>query len=314
MEWAWNLSFGEEVKQFLVVYNITELKNKGNLSYYKAAISSILNQRYDDFSLIVSGYKVTKETKKALFEEFDHSIMYCWTDFLAPVNVTFNLSCLNFIKNYGRVDGYIYMDSGITFGYNKTVLGTFNDYFNLGDWGLISMLPDTDCGSWGWFPEGLPDSSFIVPIGRTTNLHVCLFSDAIVEFYGRPLPDIFASNCSETIFSFLASAIGKRYLIIRDFELHHEHSLDGPSCSFPTQHPWDHTYNSPRSIKEILGDFDGHGGSLGYEEMSNVLKHDPAHYEQGLCKNGNLKTFIRDNFFLKKPHFDYDQIPCEFIH
>jgi hypothetical protein len=62
-------------------------------------------------------------------------------------------------------------------------------------------------------------------------------------------------------------------------------------------------------MSKIVEDPEARKVGLGYEELGNVLMHDPELYTaDGHAKNENLKEYIKNNLFLKPSQLDYSHI------
>ena len=101
----------------------------------------------------------------------------------------------------------------------------------------------------------------------------------------------------------------------------HYHSMDGASSGFNpngviarVMPPWQHLFGGPRSMVEIIEDPEGISSGFGYEEINDVMHHDPSQFdEEGYCKNTRLKDFIKKNIFLSPEHFDYEEMTSSYI-
>lgn len=314
-----------------LVYNCCGISGRENSDYYIQAIDSILDQTFDGFELIISGCCLSTEVKQALMDKFSAWVTFCWTDSIYPVPVTFNLACLKAIKAFGEFEGYMYIDSGIKF-LNKDDLQKFYDGWKQHeDCGMYAARVDFDGGLHQWFGIGrdiydisedyklFVNGDFVIPVGKTCNLHVQIFSYKIVEYYGRPYVDIWAGHMSESVFSFVCAALKLKFVINKDILAHHEH-LDGASSGF-NPFIWEasgrkrseHPYLIP-SIMDVVASEEAKKLGLGYEECTNLVPHDKSQYdENGFCINDGLKRYIRDNLYLPKHLLDYEVVECDFV-
>ena len=162
------------------------------------------------------------------------------------------------------------------------------------------------------FKEG----NYAIPIGKGMGTHTNVISNDLRKFYGNVYPDIFAGHCTESTFSFMNAALKKQWLLLKDFILHHEISMDGQSSGFST-HEWisstgrptyDHPYRIPSILQRVLDPKASLCG-FGYEECRGILKHRPSEFDSSHhCLNEELKFYIKDNLFLKSIELDYDSI------
>ena len=325
----------------LVVYNATGRKNPDNSNFYIKNIKTILEQDYVDMKLVFSGDHIPPNTFKKLYDEFGSDISYCLTNDKLAVNQTFNHTVLKSVEVFGEFDGYMYVASDVSFSNDKNSLTRLATRTDNPLNGIISPEIDKDNGYYWWFnfdeSQNLwdvfsRDEDFVVPLGATANLHCKIFSKKIFNEYGRPLPDIFVSYCTESIFSFLAAAVGQRFVITNDVLCHHGNEtavhagLDGHTLAFGAG--WDILYdNAPRSIAEIINDPEAYACGLGYEEWAPPfiakgkcvptkphLMHDPEQFDkQGFSKDNRLRDYIKENFFLPPDVLDYNKIKFKFF-
>ena len=101
--------------RLLVVYNTCGLSNQENSDYYILALHTILDQKFDGMKVVFSDCMGFPYVRNRIRKEFRQDISYNLIDAILPVNVTFNHSVLQGIKEWGEFDGYLYIDSGITF-------------------------------------------------------------------------------------------------------------------------------------------------------------------------------------------------------
>jgi len=316
---------------FLVVFNICEIQKSG-VDRYLSYIDSIVNQNYDNFKVIVSGCKVSKETKNALREKFGNKISYYYTDHYVTVNVTFNRAVQRAVREFGEFDGYIYLDSGINL-IGDNVLTEIKERFITGKYTMISLNVNHDSGNDWWFSDLPPqehqiipvvrEKDFVIPLGKSHNLHAQLFHNDIYKaFNNKLIPDIFMGHCTESTFSFLNAALGKDWVIVKDIIMHHQGGGDGGSSCYGSEGPrrrtWDNFYGGLH-VDEIFGTPEAKDAGLGYEEIkhipNNPYVHTMTNYnEDGKCKDKEkLKNYIKEKLFLSNKHLDYELFVEEFI-
>ena len=325
----------------LVVYNTCGLSKSDNSDFYIKNIKTILNQNFEDKKIVFSGNYIAPDTFKKVFDEFKNDISYCLTNQKLAVNQSFNHSVLKGVEAFGEFDGYVYVASDVSFSDDLDSLGKLNERIMNTDNGIVSPEIDKDNGYYWWFnfDEGKSlwdifdrDKDFVVPLGATANLHCKIFSNKIYKEYGRPLPDVFVSYCTETIFSFLAAAIKQRFVIANDVLYYHgentgtHQGLDGQTLAFGPA--WDRLFDgAPRTIAEIISDPEAVACGLGYEEWAPPfiaqgkveaskphLMHDPNQFdENGFSIDNRLRDYIKNNFFLTPDVLDYDKIEFKFF-
>lgn len=309
------------MNKYLVVFNICEI-GRENSEWYIQCLNNLLKQTYNKFHIVVSGCRVTENTKKRLREKFGNKLSYYYTDHFLAVNITFNKAVLECVKHYGEFSGYIYIDSGIDTESNFNIIEEIDKRFSTNKFGMISLQTDTDHGHHWFLPANIQDpyirkQDFIIPVGRCVHLHFQCFHNDILKTYGRILPDIFIAYCTESVLSFLNAGINKQWCIVKDIILTHKKSADGATLSYdhtgPRGQHWNNLYGG-MDMMNILNDPKAIEYGFGYEEITGVLNHNPDLYtSEGYAKRSELKTFLRDNLFLQPDRLDYNSILDEFI-
>jgi len=307
--------------KLLIVYNICGISGKDNIQYYLASISAILDQSFQDYKLVVSACRNFDHQLKTLRKRFP-TLDILHTPEVLPVNITFNNAVKMQVKKHGPFEGYLYMDSGCKFT-DSFQLEEMYKVFKSGPNAMVSSRTSTDTGIGNW--SGVEDDKLFehgdvkIPVGKAINLHVQIFSHDLLREYGALMPDIFASYCTESTFSFLCAAIKKHWTVCKDVMISHIWSMDGASSGFnphgviaQTMDPWKHLFKSRRPMEEIIADPEGIESGFGYEEVCDVMIHDPSCFDANyFCKNSKLKDFIKENIFLSEDLFDYNKIETE---
>lgn len=235
------------------------------------------------------------------------SIINYWD--IHPVNVTFNKTVMTIPEDQ---EGYIYIDSGVNcLGFD--IVSKIRDFVSKNpDAGMVSFKVDTDMGYQEWDIHHTNDD-IAIPVGKAVNLHVQWFSYDLFKFFGKLIPDIFASHCTESTFTFICASLNKKWYLLGEPVLAHEVSLDGMSAGF-SPHKWvaesgrptyDHPYKIPSVLSRICT-AESYSLGFGYEEMRGVFCHNTDMYdENGYAKSKLLKYWISENLFLSKKEFDY---------
>lgn len=300
----------ENKRKVLVIYNICGISGYENVPYYLSAISSILNQNFDGFHVVISSCMSTDYAKKILTDTFGNRITYNWIQDKLPLNVTFNDTVRRCVKSYGKFENYLYVDSGITFGSNLNVIKDLYELMNSDEYAMTTAQVDEDSGYlyWGVFLK--PGRDYLMPIGKTVNLHCQMFSHAIYENYqNKIMPDIFANHTSESVYTFINAAINKKWAISHKVKLHHESKMDGPSSGFLREGL---LFKSPMNIRDICKT--GHPYGFGYEEYVKICLHDPAKFDaNGYALDKRLLPFIKQYVYLQDKDFDYKNINTRFV-
>ena len=321
-----------------IIYNACGLSGRDNSDFYIKNVRSILNQDLENKRVVFSGHHIPPKVFEKVINEFGREITYCLTKGRLAVNQSFNHSVLKSVENYGESDGYMYVASDVTFSEDSKALSRLYERTKNPENGIISPEIDKDNGYYWWFnfdqTENLwdvfgRDKDFVVPLGATANIHCKIFSNKIFKEYGRVLPDVFVSYCTETIFSFLAASVQQRFIIANDVTFQHanhvpgagHHGLDGQTLSYGAA--WDRLFpGTPKTISEIISDPKAAASGLGYEEWAPPfiekgecpadkphLMHDSSKFDKnGYSLNNDLRDFIKENFFLKQNVLDYDKI------
>jgi hypothetical protein len=303
--------------KLLVVYNTCEITHM-NVWWYIDCIKNLLRQDYDNFQVVVSGCKITGASKAALQKTFGDKVWYSYVEDVVPVNVTFNHTVNAVTKKKGPFDGYIYVDSGMNTQNQTNVLQEINARSSTRQFGMVTVQPSTDTGYEMWFgkPEigfAFTGEDFIVPVGKACPLHFQCFDHRLLEYYGRLIPDIFKTFCTESTFSFLNAALGLKWVFIKDLVVSHNKASDGP-CGlvnhqyYGAKETWNNLLGG-LDIKDLIMTPEGKRLGMGYEEAQGVFMHDPACYdENGFVKNAELKAFIKKNLFVTPDVVDYEKL------
>lgn len=309
-------------KKYLVVYNVCGISGKDNSTYYISAINTIRSQNYKNYILALSSCLNTDEQINNVLENCDIDYVNRINDVL-PVNITFNDTVRQCIKEYGEFDGYLYLDSGVKFTDDNQLELLFSE-FESGNYGMVSAQVDNDFG-WVWFglneyTQPILTENLLVPIGKACNLHCQVFSKDIYNEYGNVIPDIFKSYCTESVFSFVNAAIKKQWIVTSKVRVHHAFNvpdgqpndgdgLDGHSSGFKAPHgTWDDVY-PPLTMQEIINIPEGTECGFGYEEIRNIKNHKQECFDENLyCKNQELRGFIKKYLYRNEVDFNYNTI------
>ena len=303
----------------LLVYNTCGISGRDNAEYYFSAMKTILREKLPGAKIVVSSCMNSKAVQQRLVDEFlNLGVSFNFIEEKLPVNVTFNHTVLESVRRFGRFEGYMYIDSGISI--NEGTLPEIYARIKTGKYAMIAAETDTDTGYHSWFgTHSLPgsDIDFCVPIGKTINLHAQIFTDELFEAYGqRIIPDIFAGHCTESVFSFMCAAIKRKFCVCRGNIVQHLPNMDGGSSGFKPDgvETWDHVFRSPRTMAQIIQDPDAKACGFGYEECRQIMLHDPEQFDSDLfCKNDRLKEFIKTNLFLPNELMNYGDVKHSFI-
>jgi len=327
-----------------IIFNTCGISGAENTDSYISSINSILNQKFDDFRVVLSSCLNSNKTKNSIMNEFKNKISYSFIDEILPVNITFNKSVQSSVAHLGKSDGYIYVDSGVDMSNDLTTLSKLYDLHKSGPNGMTSSRVNADAGYYLWFGEKnftgwspynhvteeldsqcsqimFKNGNFTVPIGKTVNLHLQIFDNSIFEsFDNRLMPDIFASHSTEGTFTFINSCLNKKFVVHKDVCVNHSISMDGASSGFRPEKAgvpgYQHTIGfSKKTIMDAVNSQEAKECGFGYEECQNILIHDESKFdENGFSKNPErLKKFLLEGFYLSKEEFDYENINSVFF-
>jgi hypothetical protein len=310
-----------EKNKLLVVYNTCGFSGREPVDWYIDCIQNLLNQDLDGVKVVLSSCGNSGGAIKKLFEAFGRRIVYNLINDRITVNMSFNHTVAKCVEKFGEFEGYLYIDSGINFRDNTTVLSKAYELFKSDNYGMVTVQASNDNGfpQWIGVDKFVEDENFVIPVGRACNLHTQIFSNEIFKaFDNKIIPDIFVAYCTESVFSFLAAATNQRWVILKDVVAEHLKSVDGATCGFDHTGPKGDNKNNlfaNLDIYEICKDPEALASGFGYEEMQGVLHHDPTKYdESGMVEDSErLKEFIRTRIFLNKEQFNYDAITHKFV-
>lgn len=301
----------------LVVYNTFGLHD--NSAHYIKCIQSILDSKTSyDYKIAWSSCFNSEKVRKRLMEVFKDKIsLYSFIDKKLTVNITFNKTVRESVKQFGNFKYYLYLDSGVDFCGNETAINEGLDALHKNNYGMLSYQLNNDApikdAKATEFP--IKGNDHIIPVGGGYNAHADIYSDELFTAFNMKLmPDVFVAFCTESVYSFLVAAIGKKWAIKSDIMLNHAKSVDGPSSMFPhispkTNTPWNNLLCG-RDALTFINDKEAIEAGLGYEECNTIMMHkQDAYTPDGMPLNKEaLKKAILKYFFLTNEELDYDKI------
>jgi hypothetical protein len=326
-----------EEKNILLIYNICGIKFN-NLEMWLNHVQDILNQKYSKFTVAISGCVVSDNSKKELekLKTKYSNIVFNWIEDILPVNVTFNHTAQICTEQLGEFDGYLYVASDVKFGNDTEVLQKLSYLHQNSNSVITYALVNNDHGLDGWYPEVWNDldnlletDHFCINIGKTANMHVALFDKEIYTKYNSQIiPDIFATHCTETTYSYLAASLGKKFVVHnKDIMLSHIGFADGHSVGFigeiksDDKLSWKHLFRSSISAEERLLSEEAKLSGFGYGEWKEVLM--PGEYilhrdktmydeEENHKDPEKLLLFLKKSLYLSQEEFNYNNITYTF--
>ena len=306
-----------KLNKLLVIYNTCGIKYEGNADWYIECIDNILKQDFDDYHVVLSSCLNTDSDFNKIYNEFKNRISYNRINEIFTVNTTFNHTIQQCVKQFGQFDGYLYLDSGINYQNQTNILQESYELLKTGKYGMVYVATDTDNAFKTTninidFPT---NEHFILPIGVGLNAHNVIYSKELYEAYdNRVWVDIFASTCSESVFTFVCAGINKEIVLHKNLVVHHKNGIDCPSAGFITPINNMYFHCIPKTnLHKILSNPEAYACGLGYEECNRILMHNPELYNGNQCKNPyRLKEFIRKNLFVDRSIIDYGNIEHDF--
>jgi hypothetical protein len=317
------------MRKLLVVYNTCGLSGREDPNQYVASISTLLAQKLDNVRIVMSDCVSSPDIRSAIQNVFKDKISYNFIDEVLPVNVTFNHSVLQGIKRLGQFDGYMYVDFGILFPFDRQ-LNLLHDLLTSGPYGIVSAQTNNDTGyhqtlgigthvddhseNWKLFQNG----HYVLKVGQAVNAHAHVVSNKIQNFYKRSHSDIFAAYCSESVLSFFCAAVNTKWVIHKDVMVEHVRVVHSNSAGFSPlqwQSQGNKPYEHPFMVDSVLDICNkGYQYGLGYEECGDILLHDPSKFnDEGYSLDSQLKHYIKNNLCLHPPLFDYNNIVSTWI-
>jgi len=312
--------------KILVVYNTCGIKCD-NTDWYIKCINGLLNQDFDDYKVVLSSCLNRPECFKKIYNTFGKRISYCYHAEPHTVNITFNKTVQECVKEFGEFESYLYVDSGCFLGESSSSLKDIYDSYKLNSYGILSVQTDTDTCFQSLDPNLKNDSDtpqivnedYIIPIGKAINLHFFLFDGEIYKRYNKILPDVFAAYCSESVLGFICASVNKHWAIMKNLQVKHHKSIDGATLCVPHHSPvhgnhWNNLLYG-RDALAFIHDKEAYEVGLGYEECNNIMKHNPDAYNMGgkALHSEGLSRIIGKYLFLSKNDLDYDNIKIKFV-
>lgn len=240
------------------------------------------------------------------------TVSFNWIHERLPLGITFNDTVDKCVAHFGAFDGYLYIDSGVSLWAQHVLVEWLADWHTEKQAAISAVTTSNDSGLKEW---GIPTfgGEYTLPIGKAFNMHFQLFDESWRKAYGRVIPDIFASNTSESVFTFMAAGIEKKVQIHRGVSVLHVLSMDGPSSGFRKQLLFPGAPNQ-KGVEQIYEE--GRALGYGYEEIAahGRWKHDPSLYDDAgrVVDPSALRAFIKANLFVPESLFSYQRIQGHF--
>lgn len=317
-----------EKRKILLIYNTCGIK-RNNTNWYIECIKSFLRQDFEGLHVVLSSCMNSKDCIKKLYQEFGNRISYCLYPEKYVCQTTFNKTVLEMVKKYGEFEGYLYLDSGITFDNQTDIIKEAYDRLKTGKYGIVTIQTDTDTAfndllggyvgdemivdspesfsEWSKNRGGyvyqtqfgdiqITGEDYIVPPGGTCNLHANLFSNEIWKHYNkRLLADVFKSFCCEWAFIHMTKGIKKDWVIVKDKQVRHLKAVDVPCAGFNTHSQetgnyWNNLFCG-RSALEWMNDPEAIKAGLGYHNHPNVPVDSRMQYDLNAYNEDNAAKY-----------------------
>lgn len=311
------------MNKLAIIFNTCGINEGRNLTShadkYVERIKTIFEQDITDSHVFISSCLNSLESLQYVKSKVNGPLTVNLIKEKLPVNVTFNHTALKAREIFGEFEGYLYVDSGVSF-IKPTDISALYQILATKEYAMIAARAGSDHGYHQWFGNDLSNlDDFEIPIGKTVNLHCQIFSKVIMDVYGYLFPDIYSGFCSESVFSFLCSALGKKFVLSKDVAVNHLTGMDGQSAAFSPQE-WEMsgklTYEHPFLVESVVDIAKkGYEFGFGYEECQHIVDHNPDKYDGFFCTDDRLKDFIRDNQFVGNLGLlDFDLINSEILY
>jgi hypothetical protein len=309
----------------LIIYNTCNIGGPGNIPFYVDSIRSLLRQKTNaPLRICLSACMPSQMWIIQSENTFGNQISYNFITDNVPLSVSFNHSVDKMVARYGAFDGYLYVDSGISFwdpSNRYDALQRLIDIHEKHQSAITAAMPSNDDGRQWWGIQYPENQDYVFPVGKTTNMHCQIFDEAWRRAYAKILPDIFASHCMESVFSHMSSAIRKPFVLTQEVCLLHNHSMDGASIGsravdtsrIPMSRIFETgglLFKTKREMNDVYRE--GKKWGFGIEECKPYWPHDPDCFKYGLAIHEELEGFLKQSMYLTKDEFDYDTITHRF--
>jgi hypothetical protein len=327
-------------RKILLVYNTCGIR-RDNTKWYIECINSFLNQDFDGLHVVVSSCMNSASCFKELYSNFRDKISYCLYPEKYVIQTTFNKTVMEVVKKYGEFEGYLYIDSGVTFDNQKTVLKQAYDRLKTDKYSIVTVQTDTDAAfndlvggyvgdeiiedspeaysEWSKKRGGfsyqtkfgdiqIRDKDYIVPPGASANLHANIFSNELWKSYNkRILADVFKAYCLESTFIWMAKSLRKDWVIVSDLQVRHVKALDVPCAGFNTHSEetgnyWDNLFCN-RSALDWMHDPEAKKAGLGYHNHPNAPIKSRMQYDLDAFDEDNKAKYPDKLAGIMRKHF-----------
>jgi len=326
--------------RILVIYNTCGLVYEPNEQQWIEEIQLILNQSLPGVHVVHSDCGSSKEKRDVIKEKFGNKISYYHTPESLPVQQTCNHALKNAIKSKGEFQYYCYLGAGIGFHFKHQLALAYkvalqDDTLGKIDFHIVrnpkiepaeEMHPPFDF--YNVLDANRDMLYFPLRPGQRVNNHCAMFSHEYCKSFDyRILPDCFAGNGAEGVYTFLTACINKRHVVLSYHycpSLFHIPDMDGANQFLVREKKertyfYDWVFNKSVDLEKL--NLTGH--SLGFltdtpdNEHCKFQNPRPEFTEAGIPKTEQqraaLYELISKNIFIDKKFLDYDTIEHEFI-
>tara|TARA_R110000851_G_scaffold333049_2_gene510890 strand:+ start:1153 stop:2151 length:999 start_codon:yes stop_codon:yes gene_type:complete len=327
--------------RILVVYNTCGLSIEPDERHWIKEIEMLLAQSMPGVHIVHSDCGTSAEKRSVVKDYFGTKISYYHTPEGLPVQQTCNHAIKNVIKQKGRFEFYCYLGAGINMWHEHHLAYAYKLMKEEGDIGkcdfhvirhpsieqrMEEMHPPRD---FYMFIQSNPkEKCFTLKPGQRVNNHCAMFSDKFCKaFNDRILPDCFAGNGAEGVYTFLTSCVDTRHIVMSYKycpSVHHFPDLDGANQFLLEKgeertYFYDWVYNNSVNLDELnrKGSKWGFTTDTPENEYCSLQVPREEFNKHGLPKTKQqqekLYELISKNIFISNKYLDYDKIQHEFI-
>lgn len=301
--------------EILIVYNMYGFQDN-NLRYFEEIDKILLhiqNSKYrDDIRLVISAVLKSDDDIEDIKNRYGKIVKIFKYNRRYPVQVSFNKtvtsSIIEFDENY---NGYLYISAGVLLNNDYSLLDRLIEKNNTNEFGIIHLHVDDDHGPFE--PTNYNEDTFI-ELGYWCNLNITLFNKSLLEFFEKPMSDIFSISASESPYSFVCSSLRKHYIIMENSTCEHKRMFDSKTPdNIPNEFDIKEGFMWNRKKDFILNDFEAIKSGIGLRNEA-IIVHDPTKYDnKNLSLDSNLKYYVKKHFFSNDSEINYNYIKYEII-
>ena len=293
----------------------------------------------NNIRVVVSAVQVNENVLIEVKNKFKDKVTIFTYKERYTVQVSFNKTVLSSLSYFNETyQGYLYISSGLTLPKTSDLFPRLISKNNSGEYGIIHLQVDNDQGYTYLGNYTNFDENYLIPIGGSSNFHIALINQSILNYHELPLTDVHGFCSSESGLSYICYALRKKYIILGNSECTHISST-GFEESNSDRHSWSSLpsefdqivgYTNPpqelfapgshllwgRTINNFLDDKEGIESGLGYysgkfviDWNGIILPHNESKYDENyFSTDPRLKDAVKRNYFTNKKEINNDQI------